>query len=246
MAFTLATLKSAIDSYTQNDNWGTVDQIDVIIQQTEERINYMVQVQNYNSTVASGTIDVSSPGAGTGLNFISVTDSALAPLAPLYFKMRNGTGTPDDNEWFYLLLKDYNFLQEYAPVDSTTGTPKYYSFYYDASTATPSNDSTFNFAPYVADDGNDWDYEILYYFDPPSLVSQTAGTWLSDHGSSALLYGCLMEAYSFMKGESDLLQLYDARFKEALGTMVTAHAGDYRSRAYQNSPMIFPSAGAPS
>jgi len=287
MSFTYTTLKSAIEEYTQNTQWGGTSQIDTIIKQAEERINYVVQIANYNTKTKSGQLALD--GAS-----VTETDSETGPLAPVYFKVRprlvlscsiTNTSTEvttattanisagvlvigdgitagttvasvDDattitlsdaatatdasaslnftysgNAWSYLLLKDYNFLQEYAPVDATTGTPKYYAFYNDAEDVTPTNAGTFSFAPVSS---GDFDYETLYFFQPASLVTVDVAvadteTWLSTHGANALLYACLVEAYTFMKGESDLMQLYDAKFKEALQTLVMTEQGNYRT-----------------
>lgn len=294
MSFTLATLKTAIDEYTQNTNWGSTTQIDAIIKQAEERINYAVQIANYNTRSTSGLLTENDPSV------FFVTDGETSPLAPIYFKVRsrisvtatiaedNSTVTPasmtgivvgatvsgsgitsgttiisvalstftmslpaeedsvgasltigqPDTAWSYLLMKDYNFLSEYAPIETSTGTPKYYSFYNDAQDATPSNRGTFAFAPFSS---GSFDYEILYFFEPASLVTVAAldpanETWLSTHGSNALLYACLVEAYVFLKGEADLMQLYDTKFKEALQTLVMVEQGNYRT-TYRNRGM---------
>jgi len=281
MSFTLATLKTAIDEYTQNTNWGSTTQIDAIIKQAEERINYAVQIANFNTKSEAGLL-------ATDGSSVSVADSATAPLAPIYFKVRSRisvtcsitntsiTVTPvsmtgiiegatvsgagivsgstvatvgvstftlsvaaeatnasaaltigqPDTVWSYLLMKDYNFLSEYAPVETSTGTPKYYSFYNDAQDATPSNAGTFAFAPFSS---GSFDYEILYFFEPTSIVSDTTGSWLAVHGKNALLYACLVEAYTFLKGETDLMQLYDTKFKEALQTLIMVEQGNYRT-----------------
>ena len=231
MAFTLATLKTAIQDYTQNDETTFVNNLDVMIKQAEDRINLVIQVANYNTKVVTGTtvdrdssVVIADTGPGVALS------NEISPVSPLYFKVREGTGTTT-NAWQFLLLKDYNFLQEYAPIsDNTTdGTPEYYSFYNDVG-----NDglATFPFAPIV--DGA-YDYEILYLFRPSSLVTDTSGTWLSTHGESALLYGCLVEAYTFMKGEQGLLQLYDTRFKEALQLLVMSQQGSFRNSTYRDN-----------
>ena len=288
MSFTLATLKTAIDEYTQNTNWGSTTQIDAIIKQAEQRINYAVQIANFNTKSEAGLLVADGSS-------VAIADSATAPLAPIYFKVRsrisvtaaitsgsttvtpvsmtgiiagatvsgsgiasgttistvasstfsispaaeatNGSasltiGQPD-TAWSYLLMKDYNFLSEYAPIETSTGTPKYYSFYNDAQDAAPSNAGTFAFAPFSS---GSFDYEILYFFEPASLVTDTAGTWLSVHGKNALLYACLVEAYIFLKGEADLMQLYDTKFKEALQTLVMVEQGNYRT-TYRNRGM---------
>ena len=294
MSFTLATLKTAIDEYTQNTNWGSTTQIDAIIKQAEERINYAVQIANFNTKSEAGLLVADGSS-------VAIADSATSPLAPVYFKVRSriavtaditsgdATVTPvsmtgiiagatvsgsgidpgtvistvasstftispvasatngsaaltigqPDTAWSYLLMKDYNFLSEYAPIETSTGTPKYYSFYNDAQDATPSNAGTFAFAPFSS---GDFDYEILYFFEPKSLVdvpteeADPKTTWLSTHGSNALLYACLVEAYVFLKGEADLMQLYDTKFKEALQTLVMVEQGNYRT-TYRNRGM---------
>jgi hypothetical protein len=233
MAFTYSTLTSAIDDYTQNaGNWGS--QIDTIIRQAEERINLAVQIANYNTKTESGvTTDKQSAvviaSTGPGVAEANVT----SPVSPLYFKIRSGStavASDSTSPFQFLLLKDYNFLQEYAPItdDTTDGAPKYYSFYNDTSN---SGLATFAFAPRT--DGV-YAYEILYYFKPSSIVTDTSGTWLGTHGESALLYACLVEAYTFMKGEADLIQLYDTKFKEGLQLLVNSQRGEFRNATYRD------------
>jgi hypothetical protein len=240
MAFTYTTLTNAINDYTQNSNWGSSnpDQLNVIIQQAEERINLAVNVANYNTktytdthhsaniVAGSSSIVIASSGPGVSV------DNVTSPTSPLYFKIRSGNGT-DTNPWVYLLLKDYNFLQEYAPYDASANRdqPKFYSFYNDVRS---DGKATFAFAP-IAD--GTYDFEILYLFQPPSIVTDISGTWLSTHGSSALLYGCLVEAYTFMKGEPDLIQLYDAKFKEALQVLVASQGGSFRNATYRDQAL---------
>ena len=231
MSFTLATLKTAIQDYTQNDETTFVDNLDVMIKQAEDRIDLAIQVANYNTKVNTGQTedrDSSVVIAGTGPGV--ALSNETSPVSPLYFKVREGNGTTT-NPWQFLLLKDYNFLQEYAPISNiaTDGTPKYYSFYNDASS---DGLATFPFGPTA--DGV-YDYEILYLFRPPSLITDSSGTWLSTHGGSALLYGCLVEAYTFMKGEADLLQLYDNRFKEGLQLLVMSQQGSFRNSTYRDN-----------
>jgi len=229
VSFTYTTLTQSIDEYTQNTNWGsTNDQTDTIIGQAEERINHAVQIANYNTKTATGDISdhgssIAMAGSGPGVAVSNVT----SPIGPIYMKIRAGeTSSPTTtNAWQYLLLKDYNFLQEYAPItdDTTDGTPKYYAFYND-----PGNDglATFSFGPSASEK---FEYEILYFFKPSSIIVDTSGTWLSTHGTNALLYACLVEAYTFLKGEQDLMQLYDTKYKEALQTLIMTEQGNYRT-----------------
>jgi len=288
VSFTLATLKAAIQDFTQNTETTFVDQLDTFIKLAEEKINYTVQIANYNTKSKTGYLAASGSS-------VTEADAETAPLAPIYFKVRprlavtcaienvSATVTPvsmtgivegatvegdgiaegttvsvvgvstitlsedaedtepsaaltfgvPSNAWSYLLLKDYNFLQEYAPVDSTTGTPKYYAFYNDAQDTDPLNAGTFAFAPISS---GSFDYDVLYFFEPTSLTELVSGegettavTWLSTHATNTLLYGSLIEAYTFMKGEADLIQLYDAKYKEALQTLVSTEQGNYRT-----------------
>lgn len=235
MAFTYTTLVAAIEEYTQNTNWGGTTQIDAIIQQAEERINLAVKVANYNTKTETGALtdqtnSIALSGTGPGVAASNVT----SPISPLYIKIRAGSATEDSlTPWQYLLLKDYNFLQEYAPIthDTTDGSPKYYSFYNDTGN---SGLATFAIAPRT--DGN-YRYEILYLFQPASIITDTSGTWLSTHGTSALLYGCLVEAYTFMKGEPDLIQLYDTKFKEGLQLLVSSQQGEFRNASYRDQAL---------
>ena len=112
------------------------------------------------------------------------------------------------SENVFLLQKDVNFLQEYTPNPSTTGSPKYYANF---------DVSNFILAPTP---NSDYTVEIHYYYRPASLTTDNSGsTWISTNAPDALLYACLIEAYTFMKGENDLIQLYTARFSEAMSRL---------------------------
>lgn len=239
MAFTITTLTEAIEGYTENSNWSDPSQISVIIQQAEVRINNALEVANFNTraytqvdhaaTIVAGGSSLAIAGSGPGGGFGDET----SPLSPLYFRVRSGAGT-EANPWTYLLLKDYNFLKEYSPYDNADNRdqPKYYSFYNDTDN---SGLATFSFAP--ISDGI-YDFEILYLFKPASLVQDTNGTWLSTHGTSALLYACLVEAYIFMKGEAELIQVYDLKYKEALQALVAIQGGSFRNSTYRDRALL--------
>ena len=286
MAWSLATLKSAINEYTQNTYWGATDQQENFVRLAEERINNLVQIDNYNTKTATGDLVVDDSS-------VTIADSSSAPLSAVYFKIRVGAEVAA-TAWQFLLLKDYDFLQEYAPKDSVTGTPKYYSFYNDASDL---DNATFSFGPIAS---AVCDYEILYYFKPSSLITAStttrvcspdgsttinftsgattsllvgmsvtgtgvaasttissitdsdtvvlsavvssgtgvtltftesaATTWLGNHAENALLYACLVEAYTFLKGESELLQLYELRFRESVEALVATEGGVFRNK----------------
>lgn len=105
----------------------------------------------------------------------------------------------------FLLYKQVTSLQDYTPNPATTGTPIYYADW---------NEDTFLLAP--TPDSN-YSVELHYFYRPTSITTSADGTsWLGTNAELALLYGSLVEAYTFMKGEADILQLYNARFQEAL------------------------------
>lgn len=119
----------------------------------------------------------------------------------------------------FLLMKDVEYIQEYNPT-GTTGSPKYYALF---------DVNNFILAPVPA---GDYNVELHYYYKPPSIITANT-TWLGDNATQALLYGCLVEAYTFMKGEPDLLNLYNQRFNEALGRLKNYGEGRENDDAYR-------------
>jgi hypothetical protein len=229
-AFTLATLRTAIDEWLENDSWGTSSQRDNIIVLAEEKINSIVGIAGYNTNT---TADGLTFAAGAN-NITDIDDTITGPLSPSYLKIRLTAAPADGNPWKFLLLKDYNFLQEYAPVDNTASRaePKYYSFYNDVS---DSNKATVNFAPYS---DAEYSYEFNYYFEPDSITKDgttSNETWLSRHAKNALLYGCIAQAYIFMKGDPDLIQTYEMKFMEALKALVVMQGGTFRDTSFNDS-----------
>jgi hypothetical protein len=132
------------------------------------------------------------------------------------------------------LDKDVNFIREVYPSTTTTGTPKYYAIF--GSNSTNLNELTFILGPTP---DTTYNAELHYYYYPQSIV--TAGTtWLGDNFDSALLYGSLMEAYTFMKGEQDLLTLYDGKYKEALLLLKNLGDGKQRMDTYRDGQVKIP------
>lgn len=135
---------------------------------------------------------------------------------------------PVTGEYSYLLNKDVNFLRQAYPNPTDTGSPRYYAIFGPQS-GNP-DELTFMLAPTP---DNAYSVELHYFYYPESIV--TAGTsWLGDNFDPVLLYGTLIEAYTFMKGETDLLQLYDAKYKEALNLAIRLGDGLERRDSYRN------------
>ena len=189
MSFTFATLKTAIQDYTDNSETTFVNNLSIFIKASEERILKNVQLSLFRKN---------STGSTTSSNkYLAMPSDFLAPFS---------LSVLSSSAHEFLEFKDVNFIQTFTPNPATTGTPRYYAIF-DVSNfiLAPTPDST-----YTA--------ELHYYYRPTSLTagSDSGTTWLSENAPNALLYGCLVEAYTFMKGDPDLLNTYNQRFTEAI------------------------------
>ena len=193
---TLAELKTLIQNYVENTETTFVATLDDFIKNAEERIFELIQFDYFRKNV-TGTLS-------TGNTYLT---------APTDFQMSFSLAVIDANgDYKYLDKKHTTFMREFSvdPTDTTLrGQPLYYAdFDKELSTATD-NGSTLIVSP-VPD--LDYSVELHYLFKPNSLVTDTTGTWISQNARNALLYGALVEANIFLKGESDLQQLYEQRF----------------------------------
>jgi len=212
MSFTLTTLKQSIQDWTENNETTFVNELDFIIKNAEERILKSVDLDFFRKNVEGGLT--------TGNKFLQKPSDYLATFSLSYVK---------NSENIFLLQKDVNFIQQYTPNPATTGSPIYYaSFDVDNYIVAPTPD-----ADYVA--------ELHYYYRPASLTTDNSGTtWISTNAPDALLYACLIEAYSFMKGESDILQLYTARYGEAITRLKVYGEGQENTDAYREGLVKIP------
>jgi hypothetical protein len=191
-------LVQAVKDYTENTETTFVNNIDVFIQQAEERINRDVQIPELRKN-ATGNTSASVPYLGRPSDFLSTFSLAVID---------------GSNNYTYLLEKEVNFIREAYPSQSTTGLPKYYGMF-DGDTSSSSGNFILGPTPDAA-----YSVEIHYYYDPPSIVTSST-SWLGDNAETALLYGTLYEAYTFMKGEPDILQNYLQRYQSALINMAS-------------------------
>lgn len=137
-------------------------------------------------------------------------------------------------DYLYLLDKDVNFIREVYPSATSTAKPKYYAIFGPVY-------NNVNELSFIVGPTPDMDYsaELHYYYYPVSIV--TAGTsWIGDNFSSVLLYGSLVEAYTFMKGEADMMALYDTKYKEALALIQNLGEGKQRGDAYRDGQTKIP------
>jgi len=190
MSFTYLQLKTAIQDYTENNETTFVTNLPVFIRLAEERILKNVQLSLFRKN-ATATIT-------QGSQYFACPSDFLAPFS-LSFRST-------DEKKVFVDFKDPSFLQTYTPNSATEGVPRYYSIF---------DISNFLIAP---SPNASYTGELHYYYRPQSLTagSDSGTTWLSINAEIALLYGSLIEAYTFMKGEQDVMAMYNQKFQEAL------------------------------
>jgi len=190
MSFTYDQLKTAIQDYTENDETSFVTNLPLFIRQAEERILKNVQLSLFRKNATAST---------TASNkFLACPSDFLAPFS------LSLAGT--DGDKFFIDFKDPSFIQTYTPDATTTGSPRYYAvFDVDNFILAPTPNTTFT-------------AELHYFYRPASLTagSGSGTTWLSENAEMAMLYGSLIEAYIYMKGEQDVMGMYAGRFQEAI------------------------------
>jgi hypothetical protein len=219
-----AALSAAIQDYTQNYETEFVANIPVFVQQTEQRIYNTVQFPSLRKNV-TGSVSASNKYLSCPNDFLSVYSMAIITDVT--------GGNLNTGTYEYLLNKDVNFIRQAYPSPNDTGTPKYYALFGPTvSGATISDELSFILGP-TPDAA--YDVELHYYYFPESItVAPDGQTWLGDNFDSVLLYGSLVEAYTFMKGETDLMALYDTKYKEALALAKRLGDGLERQDAYRS------------
>ena len=193
MSFTYLQLKNAIQDYTENTETTFVTNLPVFIRLAEERILKSVQLSLFRKN-ATATISANS-------QYFACPSDFLAPFS-LSFALTSDSSP----EKVFVDFKDPSFLQTFNPRSTSTGLPKYYAIY---------DVSNFLIAP--TPDAS-YTGELHYFYRPASLTSgaDDETTWLSKNAEIALLYGALVEAYTFMKGEQDVMAMYNQKFQESL------------------------------
>ena len=210
-------LSAAIQAYTENTEADFVANIPVFVTQAEQRIYNTVQFPSIRKNV-TGVVSTTS-------TYLSAPDDFLAVYS---LAVVDATGNYE-----YLLNKDVNFIRQAYPKATDTGLPKYYALFgptVNGSTIT--DELTFIVGP--KPDAN-YTVELHYYYYPESITVAADGrTWLGDNFDSVLLYGSLVEAYTYMKGEQDMMALYNGKYQEALGLAKRLGDGMERQDAYRS------------
>jgi hypothetical protein len=206
-------LVNEIESYTEN-TFQTAD-INTFITQAEQRIYNSVQLPALRKNV-TGSLTAGNKYLAIPTNWLSTF--SLAVISPT-------------NEYLYLLNKDVNFIRQSFPDTDADfyGEPEYYAVF---------DNNTFIVGP--TPDAS-YAVELHYFYYPESITTVVGGqTWLGDNFSSVLLYGSLLEAYTYMKGEQDVMTEYQKRYDDAMQLLIQLGDGKNRQDAYRSGQVRVP------
>ena len=204
---TYSELKSLIQDYLQNTEATFVADLPTIIKQAETRILKTVKLPVFRKNV-TGNLTSGNQYLATPTDFLDNFSLSIT----------------NSSSQEFLLFKDVNFVREAYPNASTTGVPKHYALF---------DNTSFIVGPTP---GSGYTVELHYFYQPDSLTagSDSGTTWLSTNAENALLYGCLVEAYTYMKGEPDLIATYEKRYDQALARLKTLGEGDNKVDSYRD------------
>jgi hypothetical protein len=207
------------DPTAATETFTSAEQINTFIRQAEQRIYNSVQFPSIRKNV-TGPTTINNKYLSSPPDFLAVYSMAVID--------------PVTGDYEYLLNKDVNFIRAAYPNPTATGKPYYYALFGPTTTNTNppviTNELTFILGP-TPDAA--YNIELHYYYYPESIVTATT-TWLGDNFDSLLLYGSLLEAYTFMKGEPDVIANYEKRYNEALALAKRLGDGMERQDAYRS------------
>ena len=205
-------LSTLIQEYCESTEQSFVANIPTFVQLAEERIYNSVQIPaiRKNST-ATMTI---------GNKYMSLPSDWLSTFSLAVFN-------PSNNEYTYLLNKDVNYIRQAYPDADDLGRPEYYAIWDD-------NTMILGPAPDIA-----YTAELHYYYYPTSIVS-SGTSWLGNNFETVLLYGSLREAYTYLKGEQDMMNYYEQKYQESLGLLKRLGDGLDRQDAYRSGQVRIP------
>jgi hypothetical protein len=206
------TLLALLQDYTQNSSTDFVAAIPNIVRLAEDRIYQTVQFPALKKNATSNF--------NPSNKYLATPDDFLASYS---MAVKSASGVYD-----YMLEKEVGYINEAFPNPAVTGVPRYYALFNNASfVVSPTPNALY-------------EVELHYFYEPPSIVD--AGTsWLGTNVESPLFYGCLVEAYTYMKGDSDLAALYRARYDEAMGRLKVLGEGQNKRDNFRlDLPRIAP------
>lgn len=205
-------LSTLIQDYCESTEQSFVSNIPTFVQVAEERIYNTVQIPAIRKNV-TGTTTASFQYLALPSDWLSTFSLAVID--------------PTTGEYEYLLNKDVNYIRQAYPPPNSTGKPAYYAIWDDTS-------MILGPTPNLA-----YTMELHYYYYPVSIVNHGT-SWLGDNFESVLLYGSLREAYTYLKGEQDMMQYYDQKYQEALGQLKRLGDGLDRQDAYRSGQARVP------
>jgi len=214
MSFTYSALKQALQDYTDNNETSFVTNLPIFITQAEERILKSVQLSLFRKNVLGGLTQNN--------RFLGVPSDFLAPYSLSFIDA--------NNKHVFLQFKDSDFVESFSPNESTTGNPRFYAvFDVDNFVIGPTPNASYS-------------VELNYFYRPASLIlaGESGTTWISENAQIALLYGSLLEAYIYMKGEPDIMAMYEKRFAEAIAGMKLFGEAKEVTDEYRTGPVIRP------
>lgn len=211
-----ADLVTNVQNYVENTF--TTAQINTLIQQCEQRIFNSVQLPDLRKNV-TGMVSPSNKYVSLPSDFLSVFSLAVVDSSGNYQ---------------YLLNKDVNYIREAYPAPNSTGLPKVYAIF------GPQSTSELGLALILGPTPDDAYAVELHYFHYPESIVTAGKTWLGENFDSALLWGTIVEAYLYLKGESDLTATYQKRYDEAMVLLKTLGDGKDRSDAYRSGQVRYP------
>ena len=205
MSYTYTTLVQAIKDYANTDETTFNNNINNFITSAEDRILRTCQLPNFRKNVEG------QMSAGT--QYLATPSDFLAPFS---------LSVTDSNKQSFLLLKEVAFLREAYPNANIEGEPKYYALF---------DDDTFMLAPTPT---NGYTTELHYFYNPPSITEVANGeTWLGTNAPECLLYGSMVQANLFIKGEADMQQQYELQYQEAILRLRNESAGKNMQDSYR-------------
>lgn len=200
-------LVTLIQEYLEEDEATFVANIPVFVKLAEERIYRAVALQALQKNVTSSLT--------TDDKYVTLPTDYWSPLE---------IAVIDGDSHYFLYPKDVSFIRAAYPDPTDTGRPRYYAMF---------NDTTLILGPTPDDD---YDIEMHYIYKPASIVDDSE-TWLGTNGEQALLYGSIVEAYKYLKGDKDLMEEYEKSFMEGVARLKMLAEGKNRSDSYRNQPM---------
>jgi len=219
---TYAELTQQILDYTEvSTDVLTSTRTDDFIEHTENRILRDIDIDAFKShqysTLTTSNPFLSLPGGS------APDPTSLATIRSVHIWPASGTATRT-----FLEQRDVTFMNEYWPTRTSTGTPKYWAWW-DENTIylAPTPDAAYNI-------------EVGITRLPTRLSSSNTTSWLGNNAPVALLYGCLAEAFKFLKGPAEMLQLYEQSYQRALQELMIEQQGRHRRDEYMHGALRTP------